>query len=63
MIRTAVDKHFDVEFVNVITTQDVVIKRDGGVFRVTAAYEDMAPFAYNIYFLVTFSKTVEIQAR
>lgn len=63
MIRVAVEKHFDVEYVNIITVEDVVIKRDGGVFRVTAEYEDMAPFVFNIFFLANFSKTVEFDAR
>lgn len=63
MIRIAVDKHFDVEYVNIITQKDLIIKRDGDVFRVTASYEETAPFAFNIYFLVTFDRTVEIQIR
>lgn len=63
MIRKAIERHFDIEMVNVIGDRDVVIKRDGAVYRVTAAYEDTARFAYNVSFLTTFNKTVEIQAR
>lgn len=61
MIRTALDKHFDVEYVNVITQKDIVIKREGNVYRVTASYEETAPFAFNVYFLVAFDRTVEVQ--
>ena len=65
MIRKAIERHFNIEMVkeDVFNYPDVVIKKDAGTFRVTAAYEDMAPFVANIYFLVSFDKTVEIQAR
>lgn len=63
MIRKAFERHFNIEMVNVITEHDILIQRDGGVFRVTAAYEETTPFAFNIFFLVVFDKTVEIQAR
>jgi len=65
MIRKSIERHFDIEMVNedVFTFRDIVIKQQGGTFRVTAAYEHTAPFVANIYFLVDFNKTVEIQAR
>ncbi len=65
MIRKGIERHFNIEMVkeDVFNYPDVVIKKDAGTFRVTAAYEDMAPFVANIYFLVSFDKTVEIQAR
>jgi Tfp pilus assembly protein PilE len=65
MIRKAIERHFNIEMVreDVFDYPDVVIKKNGGTFRVTAAYEDTAPFVANIYFLVSFDKTVEIQAR
>jgi hypothetical protein len=65
MIRRAIQAHFDVEMVkeDVFYYDDVVIKKDGGTFKITAAYEDTAPFFANIYFLVAFDKTVEIQSR
>jgi hypothetical protein len=65
MLRKALERHFDIEMVNeeVFTYTDVVIRKEGGMFRVSAAYEDTAPLAYNIYILVSFDKTVEIRAR
>ena len=65
MIRNSIRKYFDVEMVNerVIEYSDILIKKNGGVFVVTASYEDTAPFVANIYFLADFEKTVEIQAR
>jgi hypothetical protein len=64
MIRRAIEKHFDIEMVDesVFGTNDVVIRKDGGVFKVRAAYEDTRPFVANIYFLTSFDKTVEIQS-
>jgi len=65
MIRKAIERHFDIEMVNeeVFNYSDVKIKQQGGTFQVTASYEHTAPFVANIYFLVAFDKTVEIQAR
>jgi DNA-dependent RNA polymerase auxiliary subunit epsilon len=63
MIRKAIERHFDIEMVNAISDRDVLIERKGDTFHVTAAYEATAPFAYNIEFLVTFDKTVEIPVR
>ncbi len=63
MIRKSIERHFDIEMVNVISHNDVTIQRKGEVFEVSAAYEAVAPFAYNISFLVDFDKTVEIPAR
>jgi Tfp pilus assembly protein PilE len=63
MILKSIERHFDVEMVDatVFYVKDVVIKRQGEKFLVTAAYEDTRPFVANIYFLVAFDKTVEIQ--
>lgn len=63
MIRKAIERHFDIEMVNAISHKDIIIERSGDMFKVTASYEDVRPFAYNIEFLVTFDKTVEIPVR
>ena len=65
MIRKAIERHFDIEMVNeaVFNYNDVKIRQQGGTFVVTASYEHTAPFVSNVYFLVAFDKTVEIQAR
>jgi cell division protein FtsB len=65
MIRKAIERHFDIEMIDeqAFSAADVLIKKDGGGYSVTAAYEDTAPFVSNISFLVSFDKTVEIQAR
>ena len=65
MIRKAIERHFNIEMTDesVFSDRDVVIRREGGTFKVTAAYDHTAPFVQNIYFMVRFNKTVEIQAR
>jgi len=65
MIRRAIEKHFDIEMVDeaAFGTKDVVIRKEGGIFKVRAAYDDTRPFVANIYFLTSFDKTVEIQSR
>lgn len=63
MLRKAIERHFDIEMVEVITSNDIEINKNGGVFTVRAAYEDTVPLAGNVSFLVAFDKTVEVAAR
>ncbi|MGH8250433.1 MAG: DUF4845 domain-containing protein [Steroidobacteraceae bacterium] len=63
MIRKAIERHFDIEMVEIITSNDIEIKREGGVFYVRAVYEDTVPLAGNVSFLVEFDKLVEVAAR
>ncbi|MDH4259972.1 MAG: DUF4845 domain-containing protein [Gammaproteobacteria bacterium] len=62
-LRKAVERHFDIEMVTIIDSKDIEIKKDGGVFSLRANYEDTVPLVYNISFLLTFDKTVEVAAR
>jgi Domain of unknown function (DUF4845) len=63
MLRKAVERHFDIEMVNVITSNDIDISKEGGVFTMRAAYDDTVPLAANVSFLVEFDKSVEVAAR
>ena len=63
MLRKAIERHFDIEMVTVIDSNDIEIKKDGGSFTLRANYEDTVPLVSNISFLVTFDKTVEVAAR
>jgi hypothetical protein len=62
-LRKAVERHFDIEMVNVITSNDIEIKREGGTFFMRAAYNDTVPLVSNVSFLVEFDKSVEVAAR
>jgi hypothetical protein len=63
MLRKAIERHFDIEMVEVITSNDIEIKKEGGEFTMRAAYEDTVPLAGNVSFLVSFDKTVTVVAR
>lgn len=63
MLRKAVERHFDIEMVEVITANDIEITKDGGTFNMRAAYEDTVPLAGNVSFLVVFDKEVVVNAR
>ena len=63
MLRKAIERHFDIEMVTAIDSNDIEIKKDGGSFTLRANYEDTVPLVSNISFLVTFDKTVEVAAR
>jgi Domain of unknown function (DUF4845) len=63
MLRKAIERHFDIEMVEIITSNDIEITKDGGQFNLRAAYEDTVPLAGNVSFLVEFDKSVVVNAR
>jgi hypothetical protein len=63
MLRKSVERHFDIDMVEVITANDIEIDKDGGIFMMRAVYEDTVPLAGNVSFLAEFDKSVEVAAR
>lgn len=63
MLRKAVERHFDIEMIEIITSNDIEIRKEGGTFFMRAFYEDTVPLVANVSFLVEFDKTVEVAAR
>jgi hypothetical protein len=63
MLRKAVERHFDIEMVEVITSNDIEISKEGGMFTMRAAYDATVPLISNISFLLEFDKSVEVNAR
>ena len=61
-IRTAIDKHFEIDMVDYPTTKDLKITRDGAAWTVEMAYDDEAPLFANISLHVTFDKVVKMGA-
>jgi hypothetical protein len=59
-IRTAIDRHFEIDMVDYPTTKDVKITRDGGSWLVESAYDDEAPLFANISLHIVFDKKVKI---
>jgi len=63
MLRKSVERHFDIEMVEVITAADIEIKKEGSEFTMRAYYDDTVPLAGNVSFLVEFDKSVIVNAR
>jgi hypothetical protein len=63
MLRKAIERHFDIEMVEVITSHDIEIRKDAGMFTMRAAYDDTVPLAGNVSFLLEFDKSVEVNSR
>ena len=61
-IRSAVGKHFDVEYISYPDIKDLKITRDNGSWKIQANYDDQAPLFANVSLLVTFDKTVKLKA-
>lgn len=61
LIRSALEKHLDIESVDYPAVKDVVIRRDGKQWIMQAAYEDVAPLFANISLLLKFDKTVTLE--
>lgn len=63
MLRKAIERHFDIEMVEVISANDIEITKDGGAFNMRAYYEDTVPLIANVSFLLEFDKSVVVNAR
>ena len=61
-IRTAIDRHFEIDMVEFPTTKDIKITRDSGGWLIEAAYEDEAPLFANVSLHVSFDKQVRTAA-
>ena len=60
-IRSAIGKHFDVEYISYPDIKDLKITRENGNWKVEANYDDQAPLFANVSILVTFDKTVKLK--
>ena len=57
-IRTAIDRHFEIDMVEYPTIKDIQIRRDGRAWVIEAKYDDDAPLFANVSLHVTFDKIV-----
>ena len=57
-IRTAIDRHFEVDMVDYPTIKDIQVRREGGAWVIEAKYDDEAPMFGNVSLHVTFDKIV-----
>jgi len=57
-IRTAIDRHFEIDMVDYPTTKDIQIRREGTAWVIEAKYDDEAPLLGSVTLHVTFDKVV-----
>jgi hypothetical protein len=56
-IRTAIDRHFEIDMVDYPTAKDIKVTREGHAWVIQAAYDDEAPLFANVSLHVSFDKT------
>ena len=61
-LRTAVDKHFQIESVDYPDKKDLKITRVNNVWQIEANYDDQSPLFSNIAILFTFDKIVKLKS-
>jgi hypothetical protein len=61
-IRTAINKHFEIDMVEYPTIKDLKITKDGSYWVIQSQYDDDAPLFANVSLHITFDKTVRISA-
>ncbi|MBS0580982.1 MAG: DUF4845 domain-containing protein [Proteobacteria bacterium] len=59
-IRTAIDRHFEIDMVDYPAVKDFKITKDGSGWVVEANYDDEAPLFDNISIHVNFDKVVKM---
>ena len=59
-IRTAIDKHFEIDMVEYPTIKDIKVTRDGAAWVIESQYDDEAPLFGNVSLRVTFDKKKKI---
>jgi hypothetical protein len=57
-IRTAIDRHFEIDMVDFPTAKDIMIRRESGSWVIEAKYDDEAPLFANVSLHVAFDKVV-----
>jgi hypothetical protein len=59
-IRAALEKRFDVGYIDSPTAKDIVITRDDAGWTMAADYEEVVPMLGNLFLLMQFKSTVVI---
>jgi len=61
-IKTAIDRHFEIDMVEYPATKDMKITRDGSDWVIECQYDDEAPLFANVSLHVTFDKVSKVSA-
>jgi hypothetical protein len=59
-IRLMLDRKFNIGYVDSVKPQNIKVTRSGTGYTLNIKYEVRKPMAYNIDFVATFDKTVEL---
>jgi hypothetical protein len=59
-IRTALNRHFEIDSIEYPQANDLSITRDGKAWVIEAKYEDTAPLFANLSILLAFDKVVHL---
>ena len=60
-MRTAIDRHFNIEDPTGVDTKDIEITKDDDGAQMHVAYNDTVPYVANVSLSVHFEKTVKVQ--
>jgi hypothetical protein len=60
-VRSALEKRFDIEYIDHPTAKEIDIHRDGDRWVAVVDYEDVAPLFANVSILAQFNKQVDLQ--
>lgn len=61
LIRSAIERRFDVDYIEFPASKDIVVRREGSNWILQAEYEDVAPLFANASILLVWNKTVTIE--
>jgi hypothetical protein len=61
VLRSAIDRHFNIEDPTGVTAKDVEITKDDGGVQMHVAYDDAVPYVANVSLSVHFEKTVKVR--
>lgn len=61
MIRTAIERRFNVDYIDFPTAKDIAVRREGSGWVMQVAYEDTVPLFANASILLEFDKSVAIE--
>jgi Domain of unknown function (DUF4845) len=60
-IRTAIDRHFNIEDPSSVTAKDIEITKNEDGVEMHVAYDDTVPYVANVSLSVHFDKTVKVR--
>lgn len=60
-LRSAIERHFDIEDVRIIKKDDIRITKQGSGYTIEVDYYDTVPFIANVSLMAEFKKAVKLE--